>query len=69
MADIADITTDRLELEEALRRQLAPVDIGPAPIGRCHNCDAYLEGDARFCDADCRGDWQARQNMKRITGQ
>ena len=68
MADIADITTDRLELEEALRRQLAPIDTGPAPIGRCHNCDAHLEGDARFCDADCRSDWQARQNMKRILG-
>ena len=68
MADIADITTDRLELEEALRRQLAPVGIGPAPIGRCHNCEAPLEGEARFCDADCRSDWQARQNMKRILG-
>ena len=67
MADIADITTDRLELEEALRRQ-RPIDIGPAPIGRCHNCEAPLEGEARFCDADCRGDWQSRQNMKRILG-
>lgn len=68
MADIADITADRLELEEALRRQLAPVDIGPAPIGRCHNCDEPVEAGACFCDADCRGDWQARQNMKRILG-
>ena len=68
MADVADITSDRLELEEALRRQLAPVDVGPIPTGRCHNCEAAVEGDARFCDADCRGDWQARQNMKRILG-
>ena len=68
MADVADITADRLELEEALRRQLAPADAGPTPTGRCHNCEAPLEGDARFCDADCRSDWQSRQNMKRILG-
>ena len=69
MADIADITTARQELEEEILRQYKRVEGGPAPIGRCHNCDEPLEGDDRFCDADCRGDWQARQNMKRITGQ
>lgn len=69
MADVADITADRLELEEMLRRQYKRVEDGPAPTGRCHNCDEPVEAGACFCDADCRADWQDRQNMKRITGQ
>ena len=26
--------------------------------GYCLNCGESLEGDRRFCDADCRDDWQ-----------
>ena len=69
MADIADITTARQELEEEILRQYKRVEGGPAPTGRCHNCDAPVEAGACFCDADCRADWQDRQNMKRIIGQ
>lgn len=37
---------------------------GPAPTGECHNCGESLAGDLRFCDADCRDDFERRQ--KRI---
>lgn len=33
---------------------------GPASCGYCLNCELPLLGGARWCDDDCRDDWQAR---------
>lgn len=29
-------------------------------IGKCHNCGTRLSGGLRWCDADCRTDWERR---------
>lgn len=47
------------ELAELFRQNalnsVKPVEI-PKGIGMCMNCGAEVEGDRRFCDADCRDD-------------
>ena len=30
------------------------------PIGECYNCSAALPEGHRFCDSDCRDDYQKR---------
>lgn len=32
-----------------------------AATGACHNCGAPVDPDERWCDGDCRDDWEARQ--------
>lgn len=34
----------------------------------CLFCHEELEDGERFCDSDCRDDWQKEQNIKRISG-
>ena len=34
----------------------------------CLFCFEELDDGLRFCDEDCRDDWQKTQNMKKITG-
>lgn len=34
----------------------------------CLNCFTELEDGLRFCDEDCRDDWEKEQRMKKITG-
>lgn len=58
--DVSDQATAREEQERALSlQQRRPA--GPLACGACHNCDAPLPDGMRFCDLDCRDDWQARQ--------
>ena len=33
---------------------------GPTPSGHCLNCGEDLPAGVRWCDADCRVDWEAR---------
>ncbi len=62
MADIIDHGNETAEvfLDAALSKRKAN---GPRPNGRCHNCGAYLhlDGALRFCDAECRDDWEKLQ--------
>jgi hypothetical protein len=44
-----------LHLRAALS-QRAPE--GPAPTGYCHNCEARLAPRQRWCDTNCRTDWE-----------
>lgn len=34
------------------------------PRGRCLFCGESLSGDERWCDSDCRDDWDHEQKMK-----
>lgn len=34
------------------------------PVGVCLNCAAQVPDGLRWCDADCRDDWQARRNRR-----
>lgn len=60
MADIVDQSHD---IEQAFFRSALTTKRpeGPPPKGCCYACDAPLNNDQRFCDADCRDDYQAEQ--------
>ncbi|MBI4997839.1 MAG: DUF2116 family Zn-ribbon domain-containing protein [Rhodocyclales bacterium] len=40
----------------------APAEV--EAVGVCLNCSAPVPDGHRWCDADCRNDWQARRNRK-----
>ena len=63
MADIAD----------QAQQQAAPLNTidhkrkeGPPPVGQCYNCGETLRGDLRWCDADCREDWELRNERENL---
>lgn len=61
MADEIDIANDRAQqdLDRALaaaRRHEPPL----APTGFCYNCTKSLPDGHRFCDKDCREDYEHR---------
>lgn len=55
--DEADIAAELLEreLEHLLRLRRAAA---PAPAGACLSCGAPLAAHLRWCDVDCRDDWE-----------
>lgn len=60
MADVIDRAQQRIE--EDLERSIAAArGIAPsvAPTGRCLNCEAPLADGLRWCDTDCRDDYEA----------
>lgn len=60
MADFADLGAVREEMDRALAlQQRAPE--GPAATGACLSCGEQVGHGLRWCDADCRDDWQADQ--------
>lgn len=62
MADEADTAGEKTEL--FLRAALSnKKNEGPVPCGYCYNCGETLTGDARFCDTDCRDDWERREKQ------
>lgn len=63
MADDADITQERQEreLDLFLRERRAPLI---QATGVCLNCNTPLKGERRWCDADCRDDWERQQKRK-----
>jgi hypothetical protein len=68
VADEADIADEAIErtLATSLRLVRAAPVLGAR--GTCLSCEASLGNDARWCDADCRDDWQraaeaARRNI------
>lgn len=60
MADFADLGADREEMDRALALKVRAPD-GPAATGECLCCGETLADGLRWCDADCRDDWQAGQ--------
>lgn len=67
MADDADRSVD---IEEQLTRAAVGVrkETGPTPNGFCHWCDAAVKKDQRWCDKDCRDDWEQHERFKKING-
>ena len=59
MADLANLATEVIEQER--RHTLAtfrkPVPVLPS-TGYCANCGEALNAVARWCDAECRDDWE-----------
>jgi len=64
MADVLDQATDYEERDRELA--LRNLDRGPviAATGHCLNCEAPLPAERRWCDADCRDDWQAARRNR-----
>lgn len=62
--DDADFTAERMarELERLLAVRKAA---GPAPTGHCLNCGEPLRDPLRWCDPDCRDDWERRRVHRR----
>lgn len=58
MADFADLGADREARDRALALQVRAPE-GPAATGFCLFCAESLPDGQRWCDADCRDDWQA----------
>ncbi|MES2346590.1 MAG: DUF2116 family Zn-ribbon domain-containing protein [Pseudomonadota bacterium] len=59
MADEADRANDTAELylRLALSQSAAVVPVEIKGDGHCINCEVAIEGDARWCDSECREDW------------
>lgn len=59
MADEADRGNDAAELflNVAIKNSGRPLQQAVG-IGMCLNCGAAIEGDGRWCDTDCRDDWE-----------
>lgn len=65
MADEADRSQDRLELEDELRRKYRFVVLdGPPATGNCLNCGEPLDAGKRWCNAECREDWGVRNRVR-----
>lgn len=64
MSDIIDQGNDTADwfLEVARRNQAPAKEI--RGIGLCLNCGAAVEDDRRWCDIECRADWE-RANARR----
>jgi hypothetical protein len=62
MSDDADLTQDRMEFEEKIRKKYTHrPDKEAEANGYCLNCGEDLPVDKRWCDADCQLDWQKRR--------
>lgn len=59
MADIIDEANDKADLflRAALSNRQQSAKVPAHGIGMCLNCGADVEGDRRWCDVDCRNQW------------
>jgi hypothetical protein len=62
--DIADLASERETMDRELCLSMTTVAWLPF-LGYCHNCDAPVPDGSRFCDADCRDDFQKREKACR----
>lgn len=60
MADVFEQAAEREQRDRELSLKQRMQE-GPKPAGKCLHCDAPLAGSMRWCDADCRDEWQRRQ--------
>jgi hypothetical protein len=60
MGDIADQANDTADLflQEALTHKK---EVAPDYTGYCHYCHDPVPGNLRWCDMDCRDDWEKHQ--------
>ncbi|HWX02443.1 hypothetical protein [Collimonas sp.] len=68
MRDVADRAEWRIakdiEVAMAHARRIPQLEAD----GRCHYCDDDVAHGARFCNTDCRDDYQKEQEAKRRAG-
>lgn len=68
MADDVDKTADRLEVETPYLIQASKKPVGPQPNGFCNWCNSAVGEGQKFCDSDCRNDYEHDQRRRRING-
>lgn len=67
MSDFADLAAEREELDRDLALKAAHNHAPSLPYtGCCHNCGDITGGGRRFCDIDCRNDYDARLRAARL---
>ncbi len=60
--DEADYAQEKADFLASLPR----VSTSPLPpTGFCYNCDEPLVDGRKFCDNDCRDDWELRNDVSR----
>ncbi len=64
MPDELDQIQERMEKEDELRKKYAPKPVTIKSIGKCLYCGAPLPEDVRWCDEDCRDDFEFIQQRK-----
>lgn len=57
MPDEADYANGRVALRDKIALKVRKPE-GPLPTGFCYNCVEPLPDGHRWCDADCRDDWE-----------
>jgi len=64
---VADIIDEAHEREEELRAKALErrEPEGPPAVGACYNCSEPLAPGQRWCDADCRDDWEKYMRARR----
>lgn len=68
MSDLIDDANDRAERDLDLAIRAARCSNGlqiPDPSGHCLNCGELVGPVLRWCDEECRDDWQARRRVGR----
>lgn len=60
MSDVIDQANERAEqfLNHSIHSVKKPSV--PEATGECFNCGDIILNDVRWCDADCRNDWELR---------
>jgi len=64
VADEIDKAQDR-EAELLADALAVRKPIGPPPCGFCYNCEEPVHPGARWCDLECKADWERIQVVKR----
>ncbi|MDP2263272.1 MAG: hypothetical protein Q8K24_08950 [Hydrogenophaga sp.] len=67
MADVADLAEEHIEREAPYLLAACHRPVPRVAAGQCLYCDAEAPG-LRFCDADCRADWERLQERQRVNG-
>ena len=62
-ADAADLT-----VEQHLKRALARRNATLPATGCCYSCAEPVDDGARFCDAECREDYERAERARRMNG-
>ncbi|MDR1646826.1 MAG: hypothetical protein LBR88_02170 [Zoogloeaceae bacterium] len=68
MPDLADLAQLQQEHLDAFTRAGAWKPVAPEATGFCLNCGAPLAQGLRWCDTDCRDDWQEMDALLRKQG-
>lgn len=64
MSDDLDLASDREYLARHFAQSIRKPE-GPAATGFCLYCEDFVVAPLRWCNADCRDDWQLRSKQPR----